>query len=304
MSSETLLFTIDPGDGSAERYVARLAPLESQQFPVFPEYDLALQGRVMQTVGRAHRRPGPRGARPRDRRRVAGLAVPPDAQSRRHRAVRHPAVHDGGMAVRGLGGRAAQARARVGARARAPALADARDRTTSRSSTVRSSRAGALDQHLDYQRWYYDWARDGETVPADRAHLRRARQDATGGGTDRPQLGRQSHRQHDVPRLRAGGRARLGDGRARAGRGRRGVDGLHEPVLRGPDQALRDAVPRGLPAAGPGRRDLPRGIGTRPARPRVVRDVRGAALRHRVDPYARCARSRTATPSSPTTSTT
>jgi len=24
---------------------------------------------------------------------------------------------------------------------------------------------GALDQHLDYQRWYYDWARDGETVP-------------------------------------------------------------------------------------------------------------------------------------------
>jgi aminoglycoside phosphotransferase (APT) family kinase protein len=25
--------------------------------------------------------------------------------------------------------------------------------------------AGALEQHLEYQRWYYDWARDGETVP-------------------------------------------------------------------------------------------------------------------------------------------
>jgi aminoglycoside phosphotransferase (APT) family kinase protein len=24
---------------------------------------------------------------------------------------------------------------------------------------------GALDQHLDYQRWYYDWAREGQRVP-------------------------------------------------------------------------------------------------------------------------------------------
>ena len=50
MSSETLLFTVQPADGSPERYVARLAPLASQQFPVFPEYDLELQRRVMQTV--------------------------------------------------------------------------------------------------------------------------------------------------------------------------------------------------------------------------------------------------------------
>ena len=50
MSSETLLFTIQPSDGPAERLVARLAPLASQQFPVFPEYDLELQRRVMQTV--------------------------------------------------------------------------------------------------------------------------------------------------------------------------------------------------------------------------------------------------------------
>ena len=51
MSSETLLFTVQPADGPPERYVARLAPLASQQFPVFPAYDLELQRRVMQTVG-------------------------------------------------------------------------------------------------------------------------------------------------------------------------------------------------------------------------------------------------------------
>ena len=50
MSSETLLFTVQPADGPAERYVARLAPLASQQFQVFPEYDLELQRKVMQTV--------------------------------------------------------------------------------------------------------------------------------------------------------------------------------------------------------------------------------------------------------------
>src|SRR3954468_2715763 len=50
MSSETLLFTIQPPDGQPERFVARLAPLASQRFPVFPEYDLELQMRVMQTV--------------------------------------------------------------------------------------------------------------------------------------------------------------------------------------------------------------------------------------------------------------
>src|SRR5881296_4404580 len=50
MSSETLLFTVQPAEGPPERYVARLAPLASQQFHVFPEYDLELQRRVMQTV--------------------------------------------------------------------------------------------------------------------------------------------------------------------------------------------------------------------------------------------------------------
>ena len=40
--------------------MARLAPLASQQYPVFPEYDLALQRRVMQIVAEHTDVPGAR----------------------------------------------------------------------------------------------------------------------------------------------------------------------------------------------------------------------------------------------------
>ena len=133
--------------------------------------------------------------------------------------------------------------------------AHARAPTTSRSSTVRSSAPSALDQHLDYQRWYYDWAREGQTVPLIERTFAALDETRPDGRPDRPQLGRQPHRQHDVPRLRAGRGARLGDGRARAGRDRRGLDDLPAPLLRGPDPQVRHAVPRRLPAA---RRASPR----------------------------------------------
>ena len=90
---------------------------------------------------RAHRRAGAGGAHPRDRPRVARFAVPPHAPRRRHRAVRHPAVHDGRLVVRRRARRPAQARARGGARAGTAARAHAGDATTSRSSTARSSPA-------------------------------------------------------------------------------------------------------------------------------------------------------------------
>src|SRR5712691_1230364 len=51
MSSETLLFRVQRG-AVAEDYVARLAPLPSQQFTTFPTYDLELERRVMQLVAR------------------------------------------------------------------------------------------------------------------------------------------------------------------------------------------------------------------------------------------------------------
>ena len=50
-------------------------------------------------------------------------------------------------------------------RARAAARDHARRRTTSRSSCDPSTATTALDQQLGYQRWYYDWAREGASYP-------------------------------------------------------------------------------------------------------------------------------------------
>ena len=70
-------------------------------------------------------------------------------------------------------------------------------------------------------------------LAAHRAHLRLARGPlARRRGRRRHQLGRRPHRQHDVPRLRAGGRARLGDGGGRAPRDRHRLDGLPAPLPR------------------------------------------------------------------------
>ncbi|MBV8951426.1 MAG: phosphotransferase family protein, partial [Actinobacteria bacterium] len=52
MSSETVLFTMHPGDGDAEQCVARLAPLP-ELVPVFPRYDLELQARCIR-LAREH----------------------------------------------------------------------------------------------------------------------------------------------------------------------------------------------------------------------------------------------------------
>jgi aminoglycoside phosphotransferase (APT) family kinase protein len=164
MSSETLLFTIEPADGPAERYVARLAPLASQQFPVFPEYDLELQRRVMQTVAAHTDVPVPEvlthetdadwlGSPFLLMRRIDGVVpsdIPPytmagwlfDAAPEDQRKLEREAV-------------------RVLARLHAltPETHDLAFLDRPKFG------ATALDQHLEYQRWYYDWAREGQTVP-------------------------------------------------------------------------------------------------------------------------------------------
>jgi aminoglycoside phosphotransferase (APT) family kinase protein len=164
MSSETLLFTVQPADGAAERYVARLAPLASQQFQVFPEYDLELQRKVMQTVAEHTDVPVPEvlthetdpewlGSPFLLMRRIDGIVpsdIPPytmagwlfDAAPEDQRKLEREAV-------------------RVLARlhALAPETHDLAFLDRPQFGT------GALDQHLSYQRWYYDWAREGERVP-------------------------------------------------------------------------------------------------------------------------------------------
>jgi aminoglycoside phosphotransferase (APT) family kinase protein len=164
MSSETLLFTLQPADGPAERYVARLAPLASQQYPVFPEYDLELQRRVMQTVAAHTDVPVPEviahetdaewlGSPFLLMRRIDGV-VPSDIP---------PYTMAGWLFD------AAPADQRKLERESVRVLARLHDLTPETHDLAFLDRpkfgAGALDQHLDYQRWYYDWAREGEHVP-------------------------------------------------------------------------------------------------------------------------------------------
>jgi aminoglycoside phosphotransferase (APT) family kinase protein len=164
MSSETLLFTVEPADGPAARYVARLAPLASQQFQVFPEYDLELQRKVMQTVAEHTDVPVPEvlvhetdpewlGSPFLLMRRVDGIVpsdIPPytmagwlfDAAPDDQRKLEREAVR---------------------------VLARLHQLTPERHDLAFLDRPqfadGALDQHLEYQRWYYDWAREGQRVP-------------------------------------------------------------------------------------------------------------------------------------------
>lgn len=164
MSSETLLFTVEPKDGPPERYVARLAPLASQQFPVFPEYDLELQRRAMQTVAAHTDVPVPEvlthegdakwlGSPFLLMRRVDGV-VPSDVP---------PYTMGGWLFDAPEADQRKLERESVRVLARLHALTpETHDLAFLERPELGES---ALDQHLEYQRWYYDWARDGATVP-------------------------------------------------------------------------------------------------------------------------------------------
>jgi aminoglycoside phosphotransferase (APT) family kinase protein len=164
MSSETLLFTIESPDGPSERFVARLAPLASQQFPVFPEYDLELQRRVMQTVGAHTEVPVPE---------VLAHETDPDWLGSPFLLMRRvDGVVPSDIPPYTMAGwlfEASEADQRTLERESVRVLARLHALTPETHHLAFLDRpkfgAGALDQHLDYQRWYYDWARDGETVP-------------------------------------------------------------------------------------------------------------------------------------------
>ena len=164
MSSETVLFDLRDGNGHIEHYVARVEPLP-EVYPVFPEYNLGLQKRCMELV-RAHTDvPAPEVPYAEDRRAVARLAVHRDEAGRRCAAARRPAVR-----VRWLGDGREPPKTAAACNATPCACSrgctrSPRTRTTSRSSCDRSTATTALDQQLGYQRWYYDWAREGASYP-------------------------------------------------------------------------------------------------------------------------------------------
>ncbi|MFN8026707.1 MAG: phosphotransferase family protein [Acidimicrobiia bacterium] len=162
MSSETLLFTVEQG-GQSTPYVARLAP-KADVIPVFPEYDLALQRDVMQLVADATDVPVPRiawlepdaswlGSAFLVMHRVEGV-VPSDI----------PPYPFGGWL-----GDATKAEQERLERTSLRALAKLHQLTPETHDLAFLARPqhgeSWLDQHLNYQRHYYDWGREGQTVP-------------------------------------------------------------------------------------------------------------------------------------------
>ena len=132
----------------------------------------------------------------------------------------------------------------------------------------------ALRRHLAEQRCLLRVGRGRRgALPAHRAHLHLARGPLARHGRDaRDQLGRRPHRQHDVPRLRTGGGARLGDGRGRAPRDRHRLDGLSPPLPRRHRRPGRAAGHAAFHA--PRRRGSPPTSATRATRPRTSTSTR------------------------------
>ncbi len=164
MSSETVLFEVhNVAEGGIDRYVARLAPLPDL-YPVFPDYDLALQRKCMDLVRTHTTVPAPEVAFfERDSewlgtpflvmRRIDGEA-PPDIP---------PYVFGGWVMDATAEQRRTLQDATVSVLARLHEITPA----THDLSFLAQSQHGssALDQQLGYQRWYYEWARNGVSYP-------------------------------------------------------------------------------------------------------------------------------------------
>jgi aminoglycoside phosphotransferase (APT) family kinase protein len=163
MSSETVLFELSRDQQLPEPYAARLAPLP-ELYPVFPAYELDIQARCMDLVRTATDVPAPDvrwleldpqwlGAPFLVMAQIVGVS-PPDMP---------PYVFGGWMLDATDADRRKLQTNAINVLARlheiTPANADL--------SFLAHPEHGhsALDQQLGYQRWYYDWARDGETYP-------------------------------------------------------------------------------------------------------------------------------------------
>jgi aminoglycoside phosphotransferase (APT) family kinase protein len=164
MSSETVLFEVhNVAEGGVDRFVARLAPLPDL-YPVFPAYDLDLQRRCMDLVRTQTDIPAPEVAfLERDpswlqtpflvMRRIDGEA-PPDIP---------PYVFEGWIVDATPEERRRLQESSVSILAR---LHEITPVTHDLSFLAQPEHgATALDQQLGYQRWYYEWARNGVSYP-------------------------------------------------------------------------------------------------------------------------------------------
>lgn len=162
MSSETVLFSVDDG-GAVEQYCARLAP-KADVYPVFAEYDIAVQQQCMDLV-RAHTDvPAPE---------VRWIELDPTALGTPFLVMRRidgesppdipPYVFGGWVADATAEQRARLQRSSIEVLAKlheiTPANADL-------SFLARPERGDSpLDQQLGHERWYYEWAREGVRYP-------------------------------------------------------------------------------------------------------------------------------------------
>jgi aminoglycoside phosphotransferase (APT) family kinase protein len=166
MSSETLLFDAswrEKGTAQGGSFVARMSP-DMTRFPVFPNYDLELQWRCMDLVRRKSDVPVPRtrwleldpshlGSAFFVMERVEGR-VPPDML---------PYVFGSWVTEATPAERTALERNSVEILAKLHAI----DVSGPDAAFLKRPKYGTtpLDQHLAYQREYYDWAREGERWP-------------------------------------------------------------------------------------------------------------------------------------------
>jgi aminoglycoside phosphotransferase (APT) family kinase protein len=162
MSSETVLFEMTV-DGETERYAARLAPMPDV-YPVFPEYDIELQAKCMNLVRARTDVPVPDvrwveldpqwlGTPFLVMRRVDGDS-PPDI----------PPYVFGGWVADAPGETRAAMQTRT-----LEALVKLHQLTPANADLAFLTRPAhgqtALQQQVGYQRWYYDWAREGLSYP-------------------------------------------------------------------------------------------------------------------------------------------
>jgi aminoglycoside phosphotransferase (APT) family kinase protein len=166
MSSETLLFEASwtvGGKTHGGRFVARMSP-DMADYPVFPSYDLELQHRCLRLVAAHSDVPVP--AAPWLELDETPLGSPFFVMERVEGVVptdMPPYVFGGWLLEADPADRARLQRNALGVLARLHAI----DVTGEDAKFLDRPEWGAtpLQQHLAYQRWYYDWAREGAVYP-------------------------------------------------------------------------------------------------------------------------------------------
>lgn len=162
MSSESILFDISHG-GRLDRLVARLAPLPSL-VPVFQDYDIELQAKVMRLVGERTDVPVPE---------VPWVVLDPSVLDTQFLVMRRvegqpptdvpPYVFGGWVTELSDDERARMQHNAVSVLVR---LHELRPDNADLSFLARSQHGDdALDQHLGHERGYYEWARDDRRFP-------------------------------------------------------------------------------------------------------------------------------------------